>query len=94
MWKHFFKKWLTNHFERQHAGFTNSTQYKNCQNESNSEVFEKPNKDNRTSLVGPNFSGKAYLMLKILSRPRYRDKYIIRKIPLEQYSNSKIKIKE
>ena len=37
---------------------------------------------------------KTYLMLKILSRISDRDIYIITKSPPEQYSNSKIKIKE
>ena len=45
-------------------------------------------------MVGPSFPGKTYLMLKILSRISDRDVYIITKSPLEQYSNSKIKIKE
>ena len=52
------------------------------------------NDNNRTLLVGPNFSGKTYLMLKILSRMLDRDIYIITKSPPEQYTNSKIKIKE
>ena len=52
------------------------------------------NNNNRTLLVGPSFSGKTYLMLKILSRLPVRDIYIITKSPPEQYSNSKIKIKE
>ena len=52
------------------------------------------NKNNRTLLVGPSFSGKTYLMLKILSRMIDRDIYIITKSPPEQYTNSKIKIKE
>ena len=43
-------------------------------------------------MVGPSFSGKTYLMLKILSRIPDRDIYIITKSPPEQYS--KIKIKE
>ena len=50
--------------------------------------------NNRTLLVGPSFSGKTYLMLKILSRIPNRDIYIITKSPPEQYTNSKIKIKE
>ena len=33
-------------------------------------------------------------MFETLSRMRDRDFYIITKLPLEQYSNSKIKIKE
>ena len=45
-------------------------------------------------MVGPSFSGKTYLMLKILSRISDRDIYIITKSPPEQYSNSKNKIKE
>ena len=52
------------------------------------------NSNNRTLLVGPSFSGETYLMLKILSRISDRDIYIITKSPPEQYSNSKIKIKE
>ena len=52
------------------------------------------NNNNRTLLVGPSFSGKSYLMLKILSRMIDRDIYIITKSPPEQYTNSKIKIKE
>ena len=49
---------------------------------------------NRTLLVGSSFAGKTYLMLKILSRMIDRDIYIITKSPPEQYTNSKIKIKE
>ena len=52
------------------------------------------NNNNRTLLVGPSFSGKTYLMLKILSRISDRDNYIITKLPPEQYTNSKIKINE
>ena len=52
------------------------------------------NKNNRTLLVGPSFSGKTYLMLKTLSRIPDRDFYIITKSPPEQYTNSKIKIKQ
>ena len=52
------------------------------------------NNNNRTLLVGPSFSGKTYLMLKILSRMSDRDIYIITKSPPEQYTHSKIKIKE
>ena len=52
------------------------------------------NNNNRSLLVGPSFSGKTYLMLKILSRIPDRDIYIITKSPPEQYTNSKIKIKE
>ena len=45
-------------------------------------------------MVGPSFSGKTYLMPKILSRIPDRDIYIFNKSTPEQYSNSKIKIKE
>ena len=50
------------------------------------------NNNNRTLLVGPSFSGKTYLMLKIFSRMPDRDNFIITKSPPEQYTNSKIKI--
>ena len=50
--------------------------------------------NNPSLLVGPSFSGKTYLMLKILSRMPDRDIYIITKSPPEQYSNSKIKLRE
>ena len=84
----FTKKWLTTHIEREHR------------NETNSSALEKPKTDNvntenssRTLVVGCSFSGKTYLMLKILSRiPPERNIYIITKSPPEQYSNSKIKI--
>ena len=56
--------------------------------------IENDNNNNRTLLVGASFSGKSYLMLKILSRMLDRDIYIITKSPPEQYTNSKIKIKE
>ena len=56
--------------------------------------IENDNNNNRTLLVGPSFSGKTSLMLQILSRISDRDIYIITKSPPEQYSNSKIKIKE
>ena len=52
------------------------------------------NYNNRTILVGPSFSGKPYLMLKVLSRIPNRDIYIINKSSLEQYSNSKIRNKK
>ena len=52
------------------------------------------NNNNRSLLVGLSFSGKTYLMLKILSRISDRDNYIITKSPPEQYTNSKIKFKE
>ena len=84
------KKWLKTHIQREHP-----------QNKPNSNVIEKPiidnvnnNNNNRTLLVGPSFSGKTYLMFKILSRIPNRDIYIITKSPPEQYSNNKIKIKE
>ena len=51
------------------------------------------NKNNRTLLVGPIFSGKTYLMLKILSLILDRDLHLITKSPSEQYSKTKIKIK-
>ena len=58
-------------------------------------IIENGNNDNnRTLLVGPSFSGKTDLMLKILSRIADRDIYIIIKSPPEQYTNSKIEIKE
>ena len=58
--------------------------------------FENGNdiNNNQTLLVGSSFAGKTYLMLKILSRMIDRDIYIITKSPPEQYTNSKIKIKE
>ena len=52
------------------------------------------NFNNRTLLVGSAFSGKTNLMLKILSGKIDQDIYIITKSPPEQYTNSKIKIKE
>ena len=88
--KFFTKKCLTTHIERERN-----------HNESNSKVSEKTNIDNvntnnnnRTLLVGPSFSGKTYPMLQILSRISHRDIYIITKSPPEQFSNSKIKVKE
>ena len=42
-------------------------------------------------MVGPSFSGETY---SILSRIPLRDVYLITKSPPEQYSNSKIKVKE
>ena len=45
-------------------------------------------------MVGPSFSGKSYLILKVLSRIPNRDICIIIKSPPEQHSNSKFKIKE
>ena len=82
--KSFTKKWLKTHIEREHH-----------QNETNSNVIiDNVNNNNRSLLVGPSFSGKTYLMLKILSRIPNRDIYIITKSPPEQYTNSEIKIKE
>ena len=52
------------------------------------------NNNNRELLVGPLFSGKIYMMLKNLSRTPDRDIYILIESPVEQNSNSKIKIKE
>ena len=52
------------------------------------------NNNNRTLFVGPSFSGKTYLLLRIPSRVSDRDIYIITKSPPEQYTNSKIKIEE
>ena len=43
------------------------------------------NVNNGTLLVGPSFSGKTYLMLKILSRIPKRDIHIIRKTPPEKF---------
>ena len=87
--KVFTKKWLTTHIDREHR------------NESKSIVLEKPindnvdnNNNNRTIFFGPSFSGRTYLMLKILSRTPNRDLYITTKSPPEQYSNSKIKVRE
>ena len=80
---------MTTHIDREHR------------NGSNSIVLEKPiinnvdnNNNKRTLLVGPSFSGITYLMLKTLSRVPDRDIYINTKSPPEQYTNSKIKIKE
>ena len=82
--KFFTKKWMKTHIEREHH-----------QNETNSNmIIDNDDNNNRTLLVGPSFSGKTYLMLKILSRMPDRDIYIITKSPPEQYTNSKIKIKE
>ena len=59
-------------------------------------IIENGNKNNnnRTLLVGPSFSGKTYLMLKILLRMIDRHIYMITESPPEQYTNSKVKIKE
>ena len=56
--------------------------------------IDNVNNNNRTLLVGPSFWGKTYLMLKIFSRIPDRDVYIVTNSPPDQYSNSKIKIKE
>ena len=57
--------------------------------------YVRINNQNRSKLfVGPSFSVKTYLMLRILSQIPDRDVYIITKSPPEQYSNSKFKIKE
>ena len=88
--KFFTKKWLTTHIKREHRNGTKSS------------VLEKPKTDNvstennnRTLLVGCSFSGKTFLMLKILSRiPPERIIYKITKLLPEQYSNSKVKINE
>ena len=85
---------MTRHVEREHAGFTTRMHCKHPQNESNSNVLGKPNNNNGILLAGPTFSGKTFLMLKILSRIPNPDVYIITKSPREQYFNSKIKIKE
>ena len=80
------KKWLTTHIKREHQS-----------TESKPNVFEEPTilaNNNRTLLIGPNFSGKRYLMLKSLSRIPRREIYIITKSPPEQFSNSQIKITE
>ena len=52
------------------------------------------NNNHPTLLVGPSLSGKSYFLIKLLSRIPDRDIYIITKSPHEQYSNSKIKMKE
>ena len=94
LWKLFRKKCLTADTKREHAVFINSIHCMPPQNKYISNVLEKPNINNRTLLVGPFFSGKTYLMLKILSRKPHRDNYIITKSPPEQHSISKINAKE
>ena len=89
-----WKKWLTTHIEREHTGFTNSIHSEHPQNESNSNVLEKPNINNRRLLVGPSFLEKFYLLLKVLPQRPNRDIYVTTKSPPEQYSKSIIKIKE
>ena len=74
--------------------YNNKTFSRNDNNKKERKDVDSVNNNNRTLLVGPSFSGKTYLMLKIFSRIPDRDIYIITKSPLEQYSNSKIKIKE
>ena len=49
--------------------------------------------NNRTLLVGPSFSSRTHLMLKILSRLTDEDVFRLNNSHPEQYSNSKIKIK-
>ena len=81
----FTKKWLKTHIEREH----------HHQDKTNSNVIiDNVNNNNRTLWVGLSFSGKTYLILKILSRMLDRDIYLITKSPPEQYTNSKTKIKE
>ena len=50
--------------------------------------------NNRKLLIGPTFSGKTYLLLKILSKLPDRDIHKITKSPPEPYSIYQIKIKE
>ena len=57
-------------------------------------MLEKANNNNRTLVVEESFSGKTYLILKILTWIADRDIYIITKSPPEQYSNLKFGIKE
>ena len=90
LWRVFYKKWLTTRIQGKHH-----------QNDSNSNLIKKTkldnvdkNNNNRTLSVGPSFSNKTFLMLKILSRLPDQDVYIITKSPLEQNSNFKIKNKE
>ena len=69
--------------------------YKNLSRKHNSNTLiqnEQPkidnvkiNINNRTLLIGPSFSGKTYLMLKILSQLPDRHIYIITKSPSERY---------
>ena len=51
-------------------------------------------RSNRTLLIGPSFSDKTYLELKILSRIPNRDIHSFTKSPSEEYSISKIKNKK
>ena len=50
--------------------------------------------NNRTLLFGPSFWGKTQLMLKILSRITHQDMYIVTRSTPDQYSYTKINIKE
>ena len=52
------------------------------------------NKNTRALLVEPSFSGKTFLMLKILSQMPDRGIYIFTNTPPEPYSNFKINIEE
>ena len=80
-----------NCYNRKKRKNNNNTRIQNQQTKKDNVNTNK----NRTVLVGPSFSGKTYLMLKIPSGiPHDPDIYIITKSPPEQYSNSKIKIKE
>ena len=56
--------------------------------------IENDNNSDRTLLVGPSFSGKTYLMLKILSRIPDRDIYIITKSPQNSILILKSKLKK
>ena len=86
----FTKKWLTNLIEREH-----------CQNDTISKAIGKPkndivdqNRNNRTLMVGPSFSGNSYLALKVPSQIPDRDIYIFTNSLPEQHSTSVTKIKE
>ena len=86
--KFFTKKWLKTHIEREHH-----------ENENNSNVIKKTiidsaNNNYRTLLFGVSFSGKTYLMLKILSRILKRDIYIITKSPQNSMPIPKSKLKK
>ena len=80
---------------------TNCYNEKERKNKNNNTIIQNQqakndivNNNNRMLLVGSNFSAKTHFLLKIFSRKLNRDFYIIAKSPPEQYSNSKIKIKE
>ena len=49
--------------------------------------YEKLNNNNRTLIVGPSFSGKTHLILKMLSRIPNRDFYKLTNSPPEEYIN-------